>query len=59
MFIKVLGLYKQQPSSQFFRPIKECLVIHSEDFSIVFFMVLLRVIGKSVEQGGLLKPLIP
>jgi len=38
VFIKVLALYKQQHSSQFCIPIRECMVTHFEDFSIAFFL---------------------
>jgi hypothetical protein len=44
---------------KFASPSENVWSLISRIFLSLFLMVLLRVIGKSVEQGGLLKPLIP
>jgi hypothetical protein len=36
LITKVLGLHKLQPSTQSFVPIRECMVLHSDGFSIAF-----------------------
>jgi hypothetical protein len=53
--IKILGLYKHQPSTQKFTPIRECMVTQSDGFSIAFFDGATPSDKKVYGAGGVIK----
>jgi ribonuclease HI len=53
--IKILGLYKHQPSTQKFAPIRDCLVTQSDGFSIAFFDGAAQSDKKVCGAGGVIK----
>jgi hypothetical protein len=55
VIIKVLGLYKLNHRLKVHVPIRECMVLHSDGFSLPFLMGQLRVIKKCCGAGGVIK----